>query len=92
VAAFREGVTYDEAFEAGLGVTVEEIDEQWRASLPYEVIATDSFVVTTSMWDVLIWIAAALALVLFTAGALLTATILLRRRRPTDPQPPAPGL
>lgn len=37
VGAFREGVTYDEALQAGLGVTVDELDSQWRASLPYEI-------------------------------------------------------
>lgn len=37
IAAFREGVTYDEALKAGLGVTVDELDQQWRASLPYEI-------------------------------------------------------
>jgi hypothetical protein len=37
IAAFREGVTYDEALKAGLGITVDELDSQWRASLPYEV-------------------------------------------------------
>jgi hypothetical protein len=35
VAAFRKGVTYDEAMNEGLGVTVDEIDAQWRQSLPY---------------------------------------------------------
>lgn len=92
VAAFREGVTYDEAFEAGLGVTVEEIDEQWRASLPYEVVSNNSVALTESIWDLLVWVAAALGLLLFTAGGLVTAIILLRRRRPTSPQPPATGL
>jgi hypothetical protein len=37
ISAFREGVTYDEALKAGLGVTVDELDQQWRASLPFEV-------------------------------------------------------
>ncbi|MDQ5824009.1 MAG: peptidase MA family metallohydrolase [Chloroflexota bacterium] len=92
VAAFREGVTYDEAFVAGLGVTVEEIDEQWRASLPYEVVANNSATLTRSIWDLLVWVAAAVGLLLFTAGGIVTAIIVLRRRRSTSPQPPIMGL
>jgi hypothetical protein len=30
---FREGVTYDEAVERGLGITIEELDAGWRAYL-----------------------------------------------------------
>jgi hypothetical protein len=37
VVAFRQGVTYDEALQAGLGVKVDELDRQWREWLPYEV-------------------------------------------------------
>jgi hypothetical protein len=37
VAAFKDGVTYDDALKAGLGITVDELDRQWRDSLPYEV-------------------------------------------------------
>ena len=33
VAIFREGVSYDEAVQRTLGVTTEELDAQWRASL-----------------------------------------------------------
>lgn len=96
VAAFREGVTYDEAFQAGLGVTVDEIDQQWLASLPYE-IAPDRETVAASALDLLVWIAASIGLLLFSAGGLLTAIILVRRRRPahagaTNPHPPAPNL
>jgi hypothetical protein len=98
VAAFREGVTYDEAFQAGLGATVDEIDEQWRASLPYEevvIIGTD--IVTPSPLNVVVWIAASMCLLLFTAGGLLTAIMLFRRRKlanpvTPNPQPPAHGL
>jgi hypothetical protein len=35
VAAFKGGVTYDDALKAGLGVNVDELDAMWRASLPY---------------------------------------------------------
>ncbi|MDQ3929187.1 MAG: peptidase MA family metallohydrolase [Chloroflexota bacterium] len=93
VAAFREGVTYDEALLAGVGATVDEIDEQWRASLPYEVIEPlDTDIVAASPLNWVFWMGAALCLVLFTAGGLLTAFILLQRRRPANPQPPATGL
>jgi hypothetical protein len=91
VAAFREGVTYDEAFQAGLGATVDEIDQQWRASLPYEIAAPGRGTLAGSALDVVIWIAASMCLVLFLAGGLLTAFVLVRRRRPALPQPPAPG-
>jgi hypothetical protein len=33
VSVFREGVAYDEAVQRSLGVTLEELDVQWRASL-----------------------------------------------------------
>lgn len=33
VAIFREGVSYDEAVQRALGVTLEDLDRQWRASL-----------------------------------------------------------
>lgn len=32
-AIFREGVSYDEAVERSLGVTIEELDREWQASL-----------------------------------------------------------
>jgi hypothetical protein len=34
LAAFRQGVTYDEALQQALGVTVEQLDAAWRATLP----------------------------------------------------------
>jgi hypothetical protein len=37
VAAFKDGVTYDDALKAGLGVTVDDLDALWRASLPYKL-------------------------------------------------------
>ncbi|HET6263067.1 MAG TPA: peptidase MA family metallohydrolase [Chloroflexia bacterium] len=96
VAAFREGVTYDEAFQAGLGATVDEIDQQWLASLPYEIVP-DRETVAASALDLVVWIAASVALLLFSAGGLLTAIILVRRRRPTHagvthPHPPGANL
>lgn len=33
IAVFREGVSYDEAVQMTLGVTLDELDEQWRQSL-----------------------------------------------------------
>jgi hypothetical protein len=33
IAVFREGVSYDEAVERALGVTIDELDAQWRQSL-----------------------------------------------------------
>jgi hypothetical protein len=37
VAAFKGGVTYDDALKAGLGVTADDLDALWRASLPYKL-------------------------------------------------------
>jgi hypothetical protein len=42
ISAFRAGVTFDEALKTGLGATTDEIDAQWRASLPYTVAAPGS--------------------------------------------------
>jgi hypothetical protein len=33
VSSFRDGVSYDEAVQGALGVTLEELDARWRASL-----------------------------------------------------------
>lgn len=101
IAAFRQGVTYDEAFEAGLGATVEEIDEQWRASLPYEVkppgerSASGRTDLRRSVWDLLTWMVLSIGTVFFAAGGLLTVILLMRRRsnnRGTTPQPPTGGV
>ncbi|HVG00446.1 MAG TPA: peptidase MA family metallohydrolase [Chloroflexia bacterium] len=96
VAAFSEGVTYDEAFQAGLGATVDEIDQQWLASLPYEVVP-DRETVAASALDLVVWVAASIALLLFSVGGVLTLILLVRRRRPTPagathPQPPGGNL
>ncbi|MBF6612225.1 MAG: hypothetical protein IVW55_03775 [Chloroflexi bacterium] len=37
IAAFHNGVTYDEALQLGLGITVDELDKEWRTSLPYKI-------------------------------------------------------
>jgi len=34
IAVFREGVTYDQAVEQALGVTMDELDAAWRAAAP----------------------------------------------------------
>lgn len=34
IAVFREGVTYDEAVERALGVTLDDLDEAWRLQVP----------------------------------------------------------
>jgi hypothetical protein len=36
LAAFREGVTQEEALQKGIGVTLAELEEEWRAALPYK--------------------------------------------------------
>jgi hypothetical protein len=45
LAAFRDGVTYDEALQAGAGTDTDGVDSAWRAALPYkqpQVAATAS--------------------------------------------------
>ncbi|MEO8288129.1 MAG: peptidase MA family metallohydrolase [Chloroflexota bacterium] len=42
VSAFKGGVTYDEALKAGLGVTTDELDTAWRASLPNNMPTQDN--------------------------------------------------
>jgi hypothetical protein len=39
LAAFREGVTYDEALQRGIGLSIDELDREWRLSLPFEIAA-----------------------------------------------------
>jgi len=91
ISAFREGVTYDEALQAGLGVTVDELDEQWRDSLPYEVVAPAAPAVGSKQpgnnTQSLRWVNSPLVLVplficalMFLAGGILTVVMLARRR------------
>jgi hypothetical protein len=37
--AFREGVTYDEAFQRGLGINLDDLDQKWKQSIGYSVLA-----------------------------------------------------
>ena len=78
VAAFKEGVTYDEALKAGLGVTVDELDEQWRQALPYKPSAPG--------WlDPLAFGAIAVAGALFVAGGVVAFVVWSRKsRRPAS--------
>ncbi len=101
VAAFREGVAYDEAFKAGVGVGVDDIDAQWRASLPSQqgsnpVAPAPSAARTGfdfSLWNVFVLVPLAACAMLFLAGGLLTGVFLFRRRSnsreiPTIQHPP----
>ncbi len=91
VEAFRQGVTYDEALKAGLGATVEEIDTQWRISLPYKQGAgraapappsdTKSAPFRLSPTSPLVLIPATACALLFLAGGALTLVLLVRRRQ-----------
>ncbi len=89
ISAFREGVTYDEALQAGLGVTVDELDEHWRDSLPYEVVAPAAPQSTqpSSNRQTFTWSNSPLVLVplfvcalMVLAGGILTVVMLARRR------------
>jgi hypothetical protein len=91
VAAFREGVTYDEALEAGIGSTVDDIDREWRASLPYDLgqsaSASPSGPGTSGsgsldgdLGTIVLLVGLGIMGAIFLAGALLTAVVLARRR------------
>ena len=74
VAAFKEGVTYDEALKAGLGITVDELDAQWRQALPYKPSAPG--------WlDPLAFAAIAVGAVLFAAGGVVALIVWSKRSR-----------
>jgi hypothetical protein len=98
VDAFKEGVTYDDALQAGLGITVDELDKEWRASLPYKIGSrpaaprSDGRTTITLSWlNPVLLVGLGLIAGLFVAGALLTAIVIVRRRRSTQPtQPPTP--
>jgi hypothetical protein len=93
VAAFKEGVTYDEALTAGLGVTVDELDRQWRDSLPYEVAPPGSTPVQSPpiigsgkltrsfqpFQNPFVLLALGMCGGLFLAGGVLTVVMLARR-------------
>ncbi len=85
VAAFKDGVTYDDALEAGLGVTTDELDEQWRDSLPYQVLppgSAPSGVGATPAWVMpLVYSALGVVAGLFVAGGIVTVWVIAKRRR-----------
>jgi hypothetical protein len=75
VAAFKEGVTYDEALKEGLGVSVDGLDEHWRQALPYKPSAPG--------WlDPLAFGAIAAGAALFVAGGVVAFVVWRRRSRP----------
>ncbi len=39
LAAFKEGVTYDEAVKAGVGINLDQLDRDWKTSINYPVPA-----------------------------------------------------
>ena len=97
MAAFKDGVTYDDALMAGLGVTVDELDKEWRESLPYKVAppgaapapstrpAANPSVITrvwSNVWPYVV-LPMALCGLLFVIGGIITTVVLIRRRRPS---------
>jgi hypothetical protein len=87
IAAFRGGVTYDEAFKAGLGVGVDDIDAQWRASLPYRPVpvgathaGSNDPLRDLSPTTVAAIAVAGLCAFFFLVGGVVTLVLLLRRR------------
>jgi hypothetical protein len=89
IAAFRDGVTYDEAFKGGLGVTVDEIDKEWQDSLPYKPgsrsAAPSGGKPTTpvdfSFRSPLVLVPLGACVALFVAGGILTLVMTARRGR-----------
>ncbi|MEO5954018.1 MAG: peptidase MA family metallohydrolase [Chloroflexia bacterium] len=85
VAEFKKGVTYDEALKTGLGITTEQLDEQWRASLPYKVAqpgsATRPVLQPNRLptWlEPLIYSGVAVLATLFLAGGIITLIVVKR--------------
>ncbi len=81
IAAFRNGVTYDEALQAGLGAAVDQIDQQWRLSLPYRPAARSSPALSLSSPLVLLPVGVCIGLLL--AGGILVLVMLIRKRTST---------
>jgi hypothetical protein len=42
IAVFREGVTYDDAIHEAFGLNFDQLDANWRSSLPYSVRNSDT--------------------------------------------------
>jgi hypothetical protein len=87
VAKFKEGVTYDDALTAGLGITTEQLDAQWRDSLPYNVAPPGSGTRPVKSnnalpgWvEALTFVGAGILVTLFIVGGIITLIVLTRRR------------
>ena len=89
ISAFQGGVTYDEALQSGLGVTIDELDKQWREALPYEVAAPAAPQSTQPAvgqpqfaWSSspIIIVPLAICGMMVVAGGILTLVMLARRR------------
>lgn len=80
VAAFKDGVTYDDALKAGLGVTTDDLDTQWRAWLPTQQFASSSGALPA--WAAtLVYVVLGILVALFIVGGLVTVFAVARRRR-----------
>ena len=95
VAAFKQGVTYDDALKAGLGITVDELDKEWRQSVPFKIAAPSSVPAQAApaapvsnppadsgipLRSLFVLVPLAACAILFVTGALVTLVVLLRRR------------
>ena len=91
VATFKDGVTYDDALKAGLGVTTDDLDALWRASLPYNLTPQTNAPAPSQPQPAsdLSWstpfslLALGAFLILFLLGGLSILVTSLRRRRKT---------
>lgn len=90
IAAFREGIEYDEALNRGLGVGIDELDQQWREYLPYKPSDTapelqpddsQNSTLSSSLTYPLIFLTLCLVGGMFMAGGVLTGVMLARRIR-----------
>jgi hypothetical protein len=82
VAAFKDGVTYDDALKAGLGITVDQLNEQWLDSLPYKVAPPGSAPRPVTQpnrlpgWlEPLMYVAVGIFVVLFLVGGVVTLLV-----------------
>lgn len=101
VDVFSEGETSEAAVQQALGVSLEELDSQWRATLPAAertpapgVTARPRSTPTTGGWETVVRILASAMACTFLAaiGVVVAAVVIIvRRQRRQDQEPPAPA-
>jgi hypothetical protein len=90
IAVFREAVSYDDAIERSLGISIEEFDAAWKAWLDYPGDDPDRLAgpesATESGWDELLLLIALAggAALMFLALGVAAVVVVVRARRPAE--------